>query len=603
MARSRSSITTGTTENNIYFYPAGGHSHDGQNSSLIDATKYSVYDFNFGYISDNPVRRQFQINSFESLKQVIRDTVTDSVLSPAGIVLQPNTLNGATIIARTIEAGQIVANTLTANEISANTITADELASNIILVNNIIRSNNYSAGSSGWIIRNNGFAEFNDVTVRGTIESLSGNIGGWIIGPFGIFSYDSNVKLFSTGDFQIGSNLNDQATITSSGDFYVIGTDSTTGYQGSSRFYGPWFKIVQGSNNNANASTATQSQLTFDSLRIADGGNATTFTSYIGIENPSNTESYFGIVKNSNTEVYISNTYITASNAAGSLSILYLNQGVLTSNATYYSYQSPSEFGIVKNYTNSEVYIGNTSVTASNADASFKTLYTSSGISTLGGIAVLGPGLITAAGIETNGKFYVNGTTAEVAFWPRGCSNPGSNRFLWYSQHISNSPHIDRCYLWKDGVGNLFGHDGTNLHANVIGLTGDTVFLVRNDTTGVISRYSSTIKIKENINDLEDVGDYIDKLRPVKFNMRKKPEDFETDELKWIRERTISYGFIAEEVAEINDGHFASWSLSEDSTTFEPVVWKFPDMIAISIKELQSLRKRVKELESKVYGV
>ena len=142
MARTRSSITTGTTENNIYFYPAGGHSHDGQNSSLIDATKYSVYDFNFGYISDNPVRRQFQINSFESLKQVIRDTVTDSVLSPAGIVLQPNTLNGATIIARTI----------TADQITVGSITASELSNNIILVNNTIRSNNYVIGNSDWQI-------------------------------------------------------------------------------------------------------------------------------------------------------------------------------------------------------------------------------------------------------------------------------------------------------------------------------------------------------------------------------------------------------------------------------------------------------------------
>lgn len=185
MARSRSSITTGTTENNIYFYPAGGHSHDGQNSSLIDATKYSVYDFNFGYISDNPVRRQFQINSFESLKQVIRDTVTDSVLAPAGIVLQPNTLNGATIIARTIEATQIVANSITANE----------LVSNIILVNNTIRSSNYSAGSNGWIITNTGTAEFNNVTVRGTIISSNGTIGG--------FTLSSNTLNAGSGSDQI----------------------------------------------------------------------------------------------------------------------------------------------------------------------------------------------------------------------------------------------------------------------------------------------------------------------------------------------------------------------------------------------------------------
>jgi len=197
MARSRSSITTGTTENNIYFYPAGGHSHDGQNSSLIDATKYSVYDFNFGYISDNPVRRQFQINSFESLKQVIRDTVTDSVLAPAGIVLQPNTLNGATIIARTIEATQIVANSITANE----------LVSNIILVNNTIRSSNYSAGSNGWIITNTGTAEFNNVTVRGTIISSNGTIGGFTLSSNTLNAGSGSDQItISTGTYNANSN-------------------------------------------------------------------------------------------------------------------------------------------------------------------------------------------------------------------------------------------------------------------------------------------------------------------------------------------------------------------------------------------------------------
>jgi hypothetical protein len=197
MARTRSSITTGTTENNIYFYPAGGHSHDGQNSSLIDATKYSVYDFNFGYISDNPVRRQFQINSFESLKQVIRDTVTDSILTPAGIVLQPNTLNGATIIARTIEATQIVANTITANE----------LAANIILVNNIIRSNNYSAGVSGWQISNTGSAEFNNVTVRGTVIASNGTIGGFTLSSNTLNAGSNSDQItISTGIYNAASN-------------------------------------------------------------------------------------------------------------------------------------------------------------------------------------------------------------------------------------------------------------------------------------------------------------------------------------------------------------------------------------------------------------
>lgn len=225
MARVRASITSGATENNIYFYPAGGHSHDGQNSSLIDTTQYSVYDFNFGYISDNPVRRQFQINSFESLKQVIKDTVTDSILTPAGIVLQPNTLNGSTIIARTI----------TADQITVGSITASELSNNIILVNNTIRSNNYAVGVSGWQISNTGSAEFNNVTVRGTVSANSGNIAGWTINASNITG--GSTVLYSNGYINAASGSFTGSISASSGTIGGWTIAASRLYSGSTSLY------------------------------------------------------------------------------------------------------------------------------------------------------------------------------------------------------------------------------------------------------------------------------------------------------------------------------------------------------------------------------
>lgn len=214
MARTRSSVTAGTTENSIYFYPAGGHSHDGQNSSLIDTTQYSVYDFNFGYISDNPVRRQFQINSFESLKQVIKDTVTNSILEPAGIVLQPGTLNGATIIARTI----------TSDQIRVGSITASELSNNIILVNNTIRSNNYVANSAGWQISNTGSAEFNNVTVRGTVaaSTVTGStISGGSIAGSNISGGFFTGGIILSGAFYTQSSANTAAGVRITDDWII----------------------------------------------------------------------------------------------------------------------------------------------------------------------------------------------------------------------------------------------------------------------------------------------------------------------------------------------------------------------------------------------
>ena len=62
---------------------------------------------------------------------------------------------------------------LAAGKITAGTISGEEI---IIAggTSGILRSSNFSAGSAGWRIRGDGSAEFNDVTIRGDIES-----GNW----------------------------------------------------------------------------------------------------------------------------------------------------------------------------------------------------------------------------------------------------------------------------------------------------------------------------------------------------------------------------------------------------------------------------------------
>lgn len=61
---------------------------------------------------------------------------------------------------------------LNVNKLLAGTISAKEIIlSNSVL--SILRSDNYSAGSTGWRIRGNGDAEFNNVTVRGTLVTGS----------------------------------------------------------------------------------------------------------------------------------------------------------------------------------------------------------------------------------------------------------------------------------------------------------------------------------------------------------------------------------------------------------------------------------------------
>ena len=227
MARIRIAGTSGASENTIVFSPAGGHSHNGRNSSLIDSNAYSMYDFSPTFVGTevNPDRAVRQENNRIALEDTIKRVVNNSVLAPAGIRLEQGSLNGSLIIA----------NTITANQIAANTITADELVSNIVLINNIIRSNNYTAGTGGtggvgWKISNDGSAEFSNVVVRGNIFSNVGTIGGWTISNTSINS--GNTYLYSNGQITNGNfSVSNTGVLTATGASFsgtITGTTTAT---------------------------------------------------------------------------------------------------------------------------------------------------------------------------------------------------------------------------------------------------------------------------------------------------------------------------------------------------------------------------------------
>jgi cytoskeletal protein CcmA (bactofilin family) len=60
------------------------------------------------------------------------------------------------------------------------------------------RSTNYSAGSAGWQIEQDGNAEFNDVTVRGTVEADTGEIGAWVVDNPDLRDTDSRILMRPT---------------------------------------------------------------------------------------------------------------------------------------------------------------------------------------------------------------------------------------------------------------------------------------------------------------------------------------------------------------------------------------------------------------------
>ena len=153
-------FSKGTSENSILFFQ-GGHKHDGVSSSLIDVTKYSIYDFVVGKTGDS-ARQAIQQRNYDSLKGVISSIITTDILGPSGVRLGPNSVQSVNI--------------------SAGAVTASELAANIVLVNNIISSSNFdgtvaangaitSQGTSGWAITSAGSAVFSNTAIRGTLTA------------------------------------------------------------------------------------------------------------------------------------------------------------------------------------------------------------------------------------------------------------------------------------------------------------------------------------------------------------------------------------------------------------------------------------------------
>jgi hypothetical protein len=197
------------SENGVSFSGSGGHNHNGVNSSVIDVGSYSLFDFSLGY-KGSQSRINAQGTNQGALEDWVIRIVNSKVLQPAGLTLDPNTLSGKSIRSNTITATELQANTITADEIAANTITANELSSNIVLINNIIRSNNYDgtiaangviagSGTVGWAITHAGSAEFSSASIRGAITANSVSTPGIDILANGAIS-STNFNVTATGN-------------------------------------------------------------------------------------------------------------------------------------------------------------------------------------------------------------------------------------------------------------------------------------------------------------------------------------------------------------------------------------------------------------------
>ena len=122
------------------------------------------------------------------------------VVGSAGSNRTPFVIDGGVtyIDAAVIKDGTITAakiGTLNADKITSGTIGAQTIALNGS--SSILKSNNYVAGSAGWLIRGDGFAEFRNVTIRGSLNAS--DVSGGTLNFNNFTASNINAGSISTG--------------------------------------------------------------------------------------------------------------------------------------------------------------------------------------------------------------------------------------------------------------------------------------------------------------------------------------------------------------------------------------------------------------------
>lgn len=133
-------------------------------ASEADLAGTTPEDWKTNLAWDNAQKRAFRYN--ESTKQWDPTTVTMS----HGII----PILQAGVVTTTVLAAEAV----TATILAGNAVLARHLSSITMESGKWIRSTVYEEGETGWIINADGTAEFNEVTVRGTVYAQDGEFGG-----------------------------------------------------------------------------------------------------------------------------------------------------------------------------------------------------------------------------------------------------------------------------------------------------------------------------------------------------------------------------------------------------------------------------------------
>lgn len=601
MARVKIAGTTGSSENTIVFSPAGGHSHDGRNSSLINSTAYSMYDFSPTFVGTevNPDRAVRQENNRIAFEDVIKRVVNNSVLAPAGIRLEPGSLNGSLIIANTITANQLAANTITAAEISAGTITANELSSNIVLINNRITSQNWNGtisangtilsnniGSAGWAITNT-HAVFDSTLIRGSIAANS------LVTP--------NLTISNTGAI-ISTNFNMTAggNITAN-NASIIGSINA----GSSITLGSPVNFSVNSSGSITAKTGVIGPVNITTSSMNSQGSSpylNTNSNYYNFDN-------FG-------DIYI---YSNPGSDVGGPHVNQYHQTALVGEYIQIKKSSTSAFS--DNLY--EARIGSTSgtyaevVVQNTGTPNYVAMYSTGNISLSGEINGYGftSGRHNGANqmVHTDGNGYLqvgyinssNGNEGNDSNPSRVWGTNGSDDYL--RSYLTSALSV--AYATRSFDQDLFKSNSpefSKVYLSALGPSDSDEVLVR-ISTGEVKKRNHTASwslrhMKEDIKELTGCLDKLKTLQPKTFIFKEdyinKDEHFGILD-QFDRRTQLQYGFIVDEVKESSVPDLVQYRINDDKTLY-PRAWKAEGLLTIAVGAIQELSEKVSQLETRI---
>lgn len=191
-----------------------------------------------------------QVSGLKITKIVSEQVVSDGSIDLGSAAVKADGSFGALAVGYTVTqylvATSGILNNLIVDDAQISNLSAAKLTAGDGTIGGNLKSTNYSAGSLGWIVRPDGFSEFSNAVVRGTIYASAGAIGGSYIGATYMQSttWDSNYGWQLTSDggakfisesgsriFDISASGSDPVLLI--GDSISISADGSSSYSGS----------------------------------------------------------------------------------------------------------------------------------------------------------------------------------------------------------------------------------------------------------------------------------------------------------------------------------------------------------------------------------